>query len=103
MLGLEKSIVERLFEETIKTLEWRRLILWREIDRIQSGLPGEAERARSRVRRLQGELEKDFEQAHKILDERENLEEQSHRNYRPSLSHCRRIISSGVLKNKDWG
>jgi len=77
MLGLEKSIVERLFDETIRNLDWRRLVLWREIDRLQSDLPGEAQRARSRVNRLQKELESDFKQAHKILAERNSLKKQS--------------------------
>lgn len=71
---LEKSILDTLFDETIKTLDWRRAILWREITRLESELPGEARRAHSRVERLQGELEKDFKQAHRILAKKVQLE-----------------------------
>lgn len=73
MFGLEKSILNTLLDETIRTLDWRRMVLWREIAKLQSEYPWEAEQARSKVNRLKGELEKDFKQAHRILTQSRRL------------------------------
>lgn len=67
MTRLEKEITDKLFEETIKTLDWRRAVLWREMEKLQSEIPWEAKEAHSKVSQLKGELEKDFNLAHKIL------------------------------------
>ena len=73
MLGLEKSILNTLLDETIRTLDWRRAVLWREIAKLQSEYPWEAKQARSKVNRLKEELEKDFKQAHRILTHSRHL------------------------------
>lgn len=77
MNRLEKASGAKIFDETIKTLNWRRAVLWKEIDRLQPYFPGDAERVWSRIIRIQGELENDFKRAHKILAERRRPEKQS--------------------------
>lgn len=67
MSGMKKTAEEKPLDQAIKTLDWRRSMLWREIGRRQSGLPGEKERSDAKVERLQEELEKDFKQAYRIL------------------------------------
>ena len=75
MRRFEKAVPKTALHDTIKRLEWRRELLWREIARLRSGLPGQAERARTRVDQLKAELEKDFKQTRQILEQREHLPE----------------------------
>lgn len=53
--------------KTVKTLEWLKAILWREIGRLKLEDPREIEEATTRIDQLKRDVEKQFERVRKSL------------------------------------